>query len=191
MRVFAKILIWVFGPEYLRAPNGEDTKKLMAMNQARGGPCMLGSVDCMHWNWMNCPKAWAGQNIGHQGKPTIVLEAMASHDLSIWHCFFGLRGSLNYINVFHRSHIFVQLASGKAPACNYNVNGHDYTMGYYLADGIYPSWSTFVKTISDPKTKKHNFFCRSTRSLPKGYWEGIWCVASSVCHCSRSCLLLG
>ena len=59
VRVFAKTLIRVFRPEYLRAPN-EDTKKLMAMNEARGWPVMLGSVDCMHWRWKNCPVAWAG-----------------------------------------------------------------------------------------------------------------------------------
>ena len=107
---------------------------------------------------INYPVAWAGQYTGHKLKPTTVLEAMASCDLWIWHCFFGLLGSLNDINVLQRSHLFAQLVSGKAPVCNYTINGHDYTMEYYLADDIYPSWSTFVKTISDPKIKKHNFF---------------------------------
>ena len=50
-----------------------------------------------------------------------------------------------------RSHLFAQLASDKALACNYTVSGHDYTMRHYLADGIYSSCSTFVKTTSDPK----------------------------------------
>jgi hypothetical protein len=85
-----------------------------------------------------------------------VLKAVASHDLWIWHCFFGLSGSLNDINVLHRSHLFAKLASGEVPACNYKVNGHDYTFGYYLAGGIYPSWATFVKTIQKPKTKKQD-----------------------------------
>jgi len=94
VRVFPKIIIRVFGPEYLRAPNEDDVKKLMAMNEARGWPGMLGSIDCMHWRWKNCPVAWAGQYTGYKLKPTIVLEAVASHDLWIWNCFFGLPGSL-------------------------------------------------------------------------------------------------
>ena len=45
VRRFAKVIIRVFGPEYLRAPNEDDTKKLMATNERRGWPDMLGSID--------------------------------------------------------------------------------------------------------------------------------------------------
>ena len=148
------MIVRVFGPEYLRAPNKDDTKKLMAANERRGWPGMLGSIDCMHWNWKNCPKAWQGMYCGKSRDATIVLEAVASEDLWIWHCFFGMPGTLNDINVLQRSHLFARLASGDAPACNYTINGHEYTKGYYLADGIYPPWCTFVKSIKEPKTKK-------------------------------------
>ena len=77
-----------------------------------------------------------------------MLEAVASEDLWIWHCFFGLLGTLNDISVLHRSHLLGRLANGDVPACNFTVNGHEYMKGYYLADGIYPTWSTVVKTIS-------------------------------------------
>ncbi|GJY88354.1 ALP1-like protein isoform X1 [Tanacetum coccineum] len=50
-------------------------------------------IDCMHWEWKNCPKAWHGQfGRGDKKYPTILLEAVASYDLWIWHAFFGVAG---------------------------------------------------------------------------------------------------
>ena len=69
-------------------------------------------------------------------------------------------GTLNDISVFLQSHFFGRLANGDAPACNFTVNGHEYTKGYYLEDGIYPSWCTFVKSIKKPKTRKHIEFAK-------------------------------
>jgi hypothetical protein len=83
--------------------------------------------------------------------PTLVLEAVASHDLWIWHAFFGLPGSHNDINILDRSPLFKKLVNGVSPRLEYKINGNTYTQGYYLADGIYPDWSTLVKTISAPQ----------------------------------------
>jgi len=78
-----------FGTEYLRRPNEEDTRRLLRVGAVRGFPGMLGSLDCMHWHWENCPVAWKGQYTrGDYKVPTIMLEAVASHDLWIWHAFF-------------------------------------------------------------------------------------------------------
>ncbi|CAN1297164.1 Protein ALP1-like [Linum perenne] len=124
---------------------------------------MLGSIDCMHWTWKNCPVAWKGQfTRGDQGIPTIMLEAVTSQDLWIWHAFFGVAGSNNDINVLNQSPLFNDVlggggGGGYSSDIQFTVNGTTYTKGYYLADGIYPEWATMVKSFTypeDPKRKK-------------------------------------
>jgi hypothetical protein len=95
---------------------------------------------------------------GHVKEPTIILEAVAAHDLWIWHAFFGLPGSNNDISVLYRSHLFYRLVQGEAPIVKYTLNRHNYDMCYYLVDEIYPNWSTFVKTIKTPTSLKAKYF---------------------------------
>ena len=90
MYKFCKTMIAVFSPEYLREPIVEDTTRLLATNASRGFPGILGSTYCMHWKWKNCPSAWQGQYRGHVKTCTVILEAVASQDLWIWHSFFGM-----------------------------------------------------------------------------------------------------
>ncbi|XP_024317148.1 uncharacterized protein LOC106866370 [Brachypodium distachyon] len=56
--------------------------------------------------------------------------------------------------------IILEAASRQAPQVNYTVNGNNYTMGYYLADGIYPQWATLVKTIPSPLGQKNKYFAK-------------------------------
>jgi hypothetical protein len=78
---------------------------------------------------------------------------------------FCLPRSLNGINVLHRSPLFTNLSNKEAPEVNYNINVHDYTMGYYLADGIYPSWAALVKTISAPCENKRIYFAKAREAI--------------------------
>jgi len=55
---FCQAVIEVFGEQYLRAPNEADVARLLQEGQNRGFPGMLGSIDCMHWEWRNCPTVW-------------------------------------------------------------------------------------------------------------------------------------
>ena len=57
-----------------------------------------------------------------------------------------------------RSHIFNDLTEGRVVAVHYSINGHDYTMRYYLADDIYPKWVIFVKTIPSLQGQKRKLF---------------------------------
>jgi hypothetical protein len=85
---------------------------------------------------------------GHKGGFNVVLEAVAVKDLWIWHAFFGMTRSHNDINVLQCLNVFSRLVEGHAPLMNFVINGHEYNKGYYLADGIYPRWAPFVKTIT-------------------------------------------
>jgi len=134
VKQFARTIISVYESEFLRPPTASELETILQVNEARGFPGMIGSIDCMHWEWSNCPTAWHGQYKGHKGKPTIILEAVATQDLRIWHAFFGLPGSHNDINVLHRSPVFDDLAAGQRPQTEFHINGTKYSMGYYLAE---------------------------------------------------------
>ena len=62
--------------------------RILTTNAARGFPSMLGSIYCMHWFLKNFPTAWSGQYKGKENGPIVVLEAIASYDLWIWHAYF-------------------------------------------------------------------------------------------------------
>ncbi|XP_028088018.1 uncharacterized protein LOC114288658 [Camellia sinensis] len=94
-------------------------------------------------------------------------EVVASQDLWIWPAFFGMPGSHNDINILDHSSVFSLLTQGRVPPVNYSINGNDYTMGYYIADGIYPQWATFVKTISSPQGNKQIYFAKAQESARK------------------------
>jgi hypothetical protein len=63
----------------LRAPTQDDLQRILhvSVSEMRGFSGMIGSIDCMHWEWKNCPKAWEGQ-FTRGDKGTVILEAVAS-----------------------------------------------------------------------------------------------------------------
>ncbi|MBW0478934.1 hypothetical protein O181_018649 [Austropuccinia psidii MF-1] len=140
-------IIELYGPTYLLYPNKNNIEHLMNMGEKRGFPGMLGSVDCMHWVWKNCPCAWEGQ---HKGKEKFYCKIYGS----------GMPGSHNGLNVLNHSPLFDQILTGNAPPCRYTINGSNYEMEYYLADGIYPDWATLLKTISQPQGAKRQYFAQ-------------------------------
>ncbi|CAL8116924.1 unnamed protein product [Prunus armeniaca] len=135
---------------YLRKPTPRDLQRLLQKAETRGFPGMIGSIDCMHWQWKNCPTVLQGDYENRKGQKSIILEAVAGFDTWVWHAFFGVVESQNDINVLGQSPIFNDVLRGQGLNITYHVNNIVYQTRYYLADGIYPRWTTFVKSISNP-----------------------------------------
>lgn len=114
MKQFDSFMAKEFAAEFLRKPTKKDLQEIVKLHEAiHGVPGMLGSLDCMHVNWKNCPKAWEGSFKKGQGKPnTIVLEAMCDYHLWFWHVSFGHPGSLNDLNILDVSPLFETLRNG-------------------------------------------------------------------------------
>ncbi|KAI4992431.1 hypothetical protein ZWY2020_051848 [Hordeum vulgare] len=193
MDKFARGVIAVFGGEYLRRPTQEDIERLLQVNESHGFPGMLGSIDCMHWRWEKCPLAWRGQfTRGDYGVPTMILAA--SQDIHIWHAFFGIAGSNNDLNMLNQSPLFFDALKGKAPQVQFSVNENEYSTGYYLADGIYPEWAAFMKTIPHPQTEKHKLFAKHQEGARKDVKRAFGVLQSrftiSVGKIMRACVIL-
>ncbi|XP_058775220.1 uncharacterized protein LOC131649476 [Vicia villosa] len=129
---FTRGVISIFGAQYLRRPNAKYIERLMRMGEARGFPSMLGSIDCMHWEWKNCPVALKGQYVR--------------------------AGSNNDINVLNQSNVFNDVLQGRAPKIHYTIDRTGYNKDYYLTYGIYHEWTTFVKSIPMPQGDKRKLF---------------------------------
>jgi len=121
----------------------------------------------MHWAWKNCISAWAGMFTGKEGTSTVVLEAVADSACRFWHFFFGMPGSLNDLNVLDRSPLLNDAIAGRSASVSYTVNGRQYSVPYWLADGIYPKHHCFVKTIASPQTRKEKLFSTMQESKRK------------------------
>uniref|UniRef100_A0A0D2ZXL8 DDE Tnp4 domain-containing protein n=1 Tax=Brassica oleracea var. oleracea TaxID=109376 RepID=A0A0D2ZXL8_BRAOL len=137
---FVEGIINLFGDEYLRRPTRADLEHLLYIGEQHGFSGMIGSIDCMHWEWKNCPTAWKGQYS---------------------------RGTLNDINVLDRSPVFDDIINSQAPQVTFSVNGNEYCWAYYLTDSIYPKWATFVQSISLPQGPKATLFAQHQEGVQK------------------------
>jgi hypothetical protein len=150
-----------FESYHLRQPTRADFDKQLAINADRGFPGMFASLDCMHYEWKNCPVAWQGDFGDRDGKKSIILEAIADGGLHIWHAFFGLPGSNNDVNVLDRSPLVHNRDM------HYVVNGCEYDRYYLLTDGIYPEWSCFIQSIHMPQDEKRAHFAERQEAVRK------------------------
>jgi hypothetical protein len=91
-----------------------------------------------------------------------------------------MAGANNDINVLDNSPLFDDILANEASRAPYMINGHMYERDYYLADGIYPRWSTFVKSFYATTDEKHAYFKMKQENARKdverafGVLQGRW-----------------
>ena len=71
------------------------------------------------------------------------------------------------MHVLNQSTLFTEVLQGRAPEVQFMVNGNQYNMGYYLTDGIYPEWATFVKSVPRPLSAKDKLFADKQAGVRK------------------------
>lgn len=169
---FCKMFVCEFGPQFLnRPPTFEERSNISHVMAEKGFPGCIASWDCKHFNWQNCPMRWAGQHQGHAegGKKTLILEAIADHRKYIWQLNFGEAGSLNDLNVLDGSSIVGSMLNGTLDlnVQEYTLEGNTRDWCYFLVDGIYPEWSIFVNTYSNPAEQDKKSFAARQESVRK------------------------
>ena len=161
---FCNGLITLYAGRYLRRPSAQEQARLMAQNSVQGFPGMLGSLDCTHIFWKNCPTAHAGQYAGKEGRPSLVLEVVADQEMWIWHAFFGTPGTQNDLTVLRHSTLF---DAGRQVDVPFTVMGQLFDRGYYLTDGIYFDWATLIDSIKHPADEPSKLYARMQEAACK------------------------
>ena len=82
-------------------------------------------------------------------------------------CIFQCGQSNNDLNVLYSSPLFNDPLNGVAPVIEFTVNGNPYHMVYYLANGIFPRWPTFVKTLNMPQDPKQVLYVQRQEAARK------------------------
>ncbi|KAI5323731.1 hypothetical protein L3X38_032803 [Prunus dulcis] len=73
---FCQAVETLYTRDYLRRPTPRDLQRLLQKAEAQGFPGMIGSIDCMHWQWKNCLTALQGDYENRKGQKSIILEVV-------------------------------------------------------------------------------------------------------------------
>ncbi|GKC42783.1 ALP1-like protein isoform X1 [Tanacetum coccineum] len=98
-------------------------------------------------------------------------------------------GANNELTVLNNSPLFDDILDDIDPVAPFECNGVTFEKGYYLADGIYPQWSSFVKSFTVANSEKNVLFKQKQESVRKdierafGVLQGRWHI---ICQPARA-----
>lgn len=117
-------------------------------------PDCVGSWECQHWAWKNCPVTRAERFKSKEKKNKIASKAIAGAKMWIWGCRFGKPSSMNDINVLDCSPLVSGIFNETLlPPFEYEVNRKEWNCLYFLVGGIHAQWSVLVSAIAEETTR--------------------------------------
>jgi hypothetical protein len=164
---------------------------------------MIGSLDCTHTFWKNCPKAWQGSYKGKESKPSIVMESIADYFLFLWHASYEYTGTLNDNTILHLSPFMDRFLDGtfheleaEAAVVPFMIKEEQFNKVFVLVDGIYPSYSRFIRGIKVPATREEKKYTSWQEGVRKdverafGVLKNTWQFLDRPILLHVACLLL-
>ena len=182
-RITISAILSELGPRYLKSLTVADQRILneLDVNARRGFPGCIGSLDCMHVRWAKCPKQYQAAYKGKEGFPTVVVQAVALHDLYCSHIFVGHPGAGNDLNVLSADPFFQKITYSGCESFAYRVGDRTFSTPYYLTDLIYPTYPIFARPISTPQSSSEHRYTKEQESTRKDVERLFGVVQSRFC----------
>jgi len=98
-RQFIRNFSRLFKEEFIRLPDERQLRSIMEIYAAIGFPGCVGSIDCTHIRWWNCPSTLQNLCHGKEGYPSLAFQIVVDHSRRILYVSPSYFGSLNDQNI--------------------------------------------------------------------------------------------
>ena len=88
-----------FFKQFVYVPSGDEMQTIVDVYAKLGLPGCIGSMDCTHIRWWNCPKHARQASTGKEGKPTLAFQLLVDHSRRILHVSKAFVGAMNDMNI--------------------------------------------------------------------------------------------
>jgi hypothetical protein len=141
----------------VKPPTGKRLENVLKTYSLLGLPGCIGSMDCTHVAWGQCPQHLQQDCRGKEGFPTLSFEVIVDHARTVLHCTKAFGGRTNDINISKMDPFCDDLVKGKGPYKNVKFEMMDdngikrlYLGAWLLVDGGYLKIGCYI----DPKKDK-------------------------------------
>ena len=74
----------IYTKKYLQRPTIMDLQRLLKKSEMRDFRSMIGSIDCMHWTWKNCPSVRSHINQRRRGDVPYMYKLPSLYHEAFW-----------------------------------------------------------------------------------------------------------